>query len=415
MRAELIAVGTEILLGQIDNSHARFLSEDLATLGISVYFHSAVGDNIDRLATLLQTALSRSDIVILTGGLGPTDDDLTREAVARVAGVSCVYDESAFETHVAPFFRRAGRTAAENNRKQAMRVGDAVFLPNPRGTAPGQYLRTGDTHVFLLPGPPLEMRPMYRESVRPRLLELVGEGVIESRVLHLFGIGESDAETRLKDLLRVQTNPTVAPLASEGEMLFRITAKARSHAEAQALIAPVEREIMDRLGRFVYGFDDDTLATVAQRSLIESGHSVAFAESCTGGLLTSMLVQIPGSSACLRGSVVAYDNAVKVGVLGVDPQTLERDGAVSEAVAGQMAEGVCRQLGADYGVGVTGVAGPGGGTAEKPVGLVYVAVSDLRGTNIVRRVFTGNREQVRIRAAKTALHALLEKMGKVRQ
>lgn len=407
MNAELIAVGTEILLGQIDNSHARHLSRELAAIGIAVYRHGAIGDNVERAVDAVERGLERADVLILTGGLGPTDDDVTREAVAQAAGLPLTYSPEAFERHVAPFFARVGRTPADNNRRQAMRVGDALFLPNPRGTAPGQYVQARGRHVFLLPGPPLEMRPMFSESVRPILVRLQGAGAISSRVLRLFGIGESDAVGRLKDLLDGQANPTIAPLAGEGEMVLRITAAASDDAEAKRLIAPVEDAVMARVGRYVYGYDDETLPVALLAALGSRDQTVACAESCTGGMLSSMIVDVPGSSRSFRGSVIAYDNSVKMSALSVPLAVLEEHGAVSEETARLLAEGARDVLGADWGVGVTGVAGPDGGTPEKPVGLVYTAIAGPSGVRVQRRLFSGDRTQVRLRAAKTALHQLL--------
>ncbi|MCY0876394.1 MAG: competence/damage-inducible protein A [Firmicutes bacterium] len=410
MNAELIAVGTEILLGQIDNAHARYLSQELAMLGVSVYFHSSVGDNKERATQLIRTALSRSDVIILTGGLGPTVDDLTREAVADACGLPLAFSEEAFAEHVAPYFTRLGRSMPETNRRQAMRVGSAVFLGNPRGTAPGQYLFYEGKHLFLLPGPPLEMRPMFTESVRPILLGLAQAGgeVIVSRVLHLYGVGESTVDGQIADLLQAQSNPTLAPLAAEGEMLLRLTAKASSEAAAMSLVKPLEVELRHRLDAFIYGVDDDTLATVALRALSDRATTVALAESCTGGLMASMLVDIPGSSAVFVGGVVAYDNAVKVTALGVPDALLERVGAVSEEVAIAMARGVRERLHSGFGVGITGVAGPGGGTVAKPVGLVYIAVAGPEATEVRRFEYRGDRMQIRIRAAKSALHMLTQ-------
>ncbi|KYP79384.1 competence/damage-inducible protein A [Ferroacidibacillus organovorans] len=411
MRAELIAVGTEILLGQIDNSHAKFLSQDLAAIGISVFYHTAVGDNAERLIALLKEAAKRSDVILLTGGLGPTEDDLTREGVAGAFDLPLTFDEEAFVAHVTPYFERLGRTPTENNKKQAWRVGTGIFLPNPRGTAPGQYVQAAGKHIFLLPGPPLEMRPMYMESVRPRLVNLMGESAIVSRVLRLYGIGESSAELEVKDLM-AGVNPTVAPLASEGEMVFRITASAQTAEQAHRLIDPIQAEMERRLGKYVYGYDDDHLASVALARLVENKKTVSFAESCTGGLLTSLLVDCAGSSRALRGSVVAYDNAVKMELLQVSNEMLQAHGAVSEEVAAAMAEGVRLATGSDVGVSVTGIAGPDGGTKEKPVGLVYIGVTDGKTTNVTRRLISGDRTQVRIRAAKHALFLVIQAMKK---
>ncbi|PWI58243.1 competence/damage-inducible protein A [Sulfoacidibacillus thermotolerans] len=410
LTAELIAVGTEILLGQIENTHARYLSEELAKLGVSVYFHSVVGDNMDRLTELVKLALTRSQVILITGGLGPTGDDVTRDAVADACGVALQFSAQAYEQHVLPYFHRIGKEPADVNRRQALRIGDAEFLPNPRGTAPGQYVRHEGRHLFLLPGPPLEMRPMFEETVLPRLLNLVGSAVIFSRVLHLYGIGESDVESMLLDLLKTQTNPTIAPLASEGEMVLRLTARATTEDEAKALIAPVEKELMQRLGDYVYGFDGVSLASVVFEALRNRQKRVAFAESCTGGLLSSMLVDLPGSSEVFEGSLISYSDRVKARELGVSEELLRTYGAVSEEVARAMAEGVRTVLHTDYGVSVTGIAGPGGGTVDKPVGLVYVAVAGQEGIRVARKVFPGDRMQVRIRSAKLALYQLLQEL-----
>ncbi len=407
MNAELIAVGTEILLGDIENSHARYLSQEFSKLGISVYHHSAVGDHLGRVVEQVKLALDRSDVIVITGGLGPTDDDVTRKGVADACGLPLCFDEAAYAMHVVPYFDQIGREPKPVQKRQAERVGAAVFLPNERGTAPGQYLEWQGKHLFLLPGPPLEMRGMFASSVRPLLVKIAGTGTIASRVLHLFGIGESAAEAKVLDVLQAQTNPTIAPLAGEGEMLFRITAKADDVAHAKAMIAPVEAEMKARLERYIYGYDEDTLASVAFRRLAKRHARVGFAESCTGGMLSSMLVDLPGSSEVFAGAVVAYDNRVKTDLLGVDQGVLERFGAVSEETAKFMAEGVRRRLVCEIGVGVTGIAGPGGGTDEKPVGLVYVAASDGAVTHVERYVFPGSRAQVRLRAAKAALHMVV--------
>lgn len=408
--AEIIAVGTEILLGQIDNAHARYLSVNLAAMGVAVYFHSAVGDNGERLTNTVALALKRSQVIIITGGLGPTDDDLTREAVAEACGLPLLFSQEAFAAHVTPYFTRLGRVPADTNRKQAMRIGTAVFLPNARGTAPGQYVEWKGRHIFLLPGPPLEMQPMVQESVRPVLTSLAGSEVIVSRMLRLYGIGESEAHDRVEDILRAQSNPTIAPLASEGEMALRITARAATLQAAKALIAPVESALLGRLEQYVYGFDDDSLAHAVLQALRARHARVACAESCTGGLLTALLVDIPGSSDSVHGSIVAYDNDVKERLLGVTPETLAAHGAVSAETAGEMAVGVRSLVGADYAMSVTGVAGPSGGTPDKPVGLVYVAVASERGVVIRERTFSGDRSQIRIRSAKAALHLLLQEL-----
>ncbi len=414
LKAELVAVGTEILLGQIDNSHARYLSTDLAAIGVPVYFHSSVGDNLDRVVATIALAMSRSDIVIVTGGLGPTGDDLTRDAVAKALGLPLTYDEEAFTTFVKPYFDRIGRDAKPIQQSQARRVGTATFLPNLRGTAPGQYLVHQEKHIFLLPGPPLEMRPMYLEQVRPVLMALLGETMITSRVLRFFGIGEADAEHQLADLLRDQTNPTIAPLAGEGEILFRITAKAKDEDSANALIDPVSSEILSRIGQFFYGFEKDSIASVTLDALIKAGKTVSFAESCTGGLATSMLVDFPGASRTLKGSVVAYADEVKAAMIDVSEDELAQYGAVSEQVAKSMAIGTRARFGTDYAVSITGIAGPDGGTEQKPVGLVYFAIADATDCHVFYRLFAGDRAQIRLRSAKVALHALFQRVNENR-
>ncbi len=408
MNAEFIAVGTEIILGDIANSHARYLSTEFAKMGIGVYYHTAVGDHLERIVSQIRQAMERSQVIVITGGLGPTDDDLTRTAVAGAVGLPLVYDEEAFARLIAPYFLKLGRQYLAVHKRQAQRIGDAQFLPNDRGTAPGQYLQWQGRHLFLLPGPPLEMEGMFVNSVRPILENISETGIIISRVLHLFGIGESAAEHQVLDLLQVQTNPTIAPLAGEGEMLFRITAKADNKNQALALIAPVEKEITTRLGNYIYGYDEDTLPFVVLRRLLAMRVKVGFAESCTGGLLTSMIVDLPGSSDVLAGGIIAYHNHVKVAQLGVSEDVLLRDGAVSEVTARQMADGVRIAMRSEYGVSVTGIAGPSGGTEDKPVGLVYVAATDGSTTTVAKHVFPGNRTQVRIRAAKAALKLLLD-------
>ncbi len=408
VNAEFIAVGTEILLGDIANSHARFLSLEFAKLGIGVYYHAAVGDHLGRIVSQLQLALERSQVIVITGGLGPTDDDLTRNAVAKACDLPLVYDEDAFQSLIVPYFVKLGRPFLDVHKRQAERIGDAKFLPNARGTAPGQYLEWNGRHLFLLPGPPLEMQGMYGDEVKPILEGISGSGSITSRVLHLIGIGESAAEAKVLDILQTQSNPTIAPLAGEGEMLFRITAKSKTKEEALALIAPIEKEITARLGHYIYGYDEDTLSLVVFRRLLEKRVKVGFAESCTGGLLSSMLVDIPGSSEVFAGSVIAYHNEVKVAQLGVSEVVLSHDGAVSEETAKQMAQGIRNRLNCDFGVSVTGIAGPTGGTADKPVGLVYVAATNGQTTTVARHVFPGSRTQVRVRAAKAALKQLLD-------
>ncbi|MBE3553126.1 MAG: competence/damage-inducible protein A [Kyrpidia tusciae] len=412
MKAEIIAVGTELLLGQIANTNARFVSEQLALVGVGVYFHTVVGDNRGRLLSVLQAARQRSDLVILCGGLGPTEDDLTRETVAEFLGRPLELHPEALRA-VEGYFSGLGRDMPENNRRQAMVIQGGNMIPNPRGTAPGQYVEAEGRRYVLLPGPPTEFEPMVRESVIPLVQTWMGGNeTIRSRVLRLYGIGESHLAERIADLLAAQDNPTLAPLAAEGEVTLRLTARAASEKEAWERIAPLEAELRRRLGRYIYGVDAETLEVAAGRVLQARGMTVATAESCTGGLLGEMITNVPGSSRYFVGGVISYSNDVKKAVLGVSGEILERLGAVSEPVAIQMAQGVAEHLGADWGIGITGIAGPDGGTETKPVGLVYIAVHHRNADCWVKEFrFRGDRRQVRIRAAKAALFALWRKVG----
>jgi nicotinamide-nucleotide amidase len=346
-------------------------------------------------------------VVIVTGGLGPTGDDLTKEALARFLKRDLVLSNEALD-HLMQYFANRQRPMPEENRKQAYCIEGGTLIPNENGTAPGQYIFAQGVHFFLLPGPPLEMRPMLKTYVLPKLMEVFGGAqVLISRVLHFCGIGESDVDEQIRDLT-AQDNPTVAPLAGEGEMLLRITATGKTESEAKQRIAPVEAELRRRFGDFLYGVDDETLPSVVIDRLVERGRTLAVAESCTGGMMAEMLTDVPGSSQAFQGGIVAYDNRVKQQLLGVPADVLDRDGAVSEQTAIAMAKGVRERLATDYGVGITGIAGPGGGTPEKPVGLVFVAVADAADTAVYRLQLRGSRAQIRLRTCKQAFWRLLQ-------
>lgn len=414
-RAEHIAVGSEILLGQIANGHAQRISQAFAAAGLPLYYHTAVGDNLERLRAVFAMASQRSNVIVVTGGLGPTADDLTREALAAHLGRP-MHEVREVVERLEAYFRARGRQMAPENRKQGLLIEGGEFLPNPNGTAPGMYVRDGDTHYFLMPGPPLEMVPMLHHHVIPRVRALFGlQQRIVSRVLHFCGIGESDVDQAIPHLTSLR-NPTVAPLAGEGEMLIRITAAAEDEGAAQALIAPIESELRNRFGPYIYGVDDDTLPKVVARLLREQGQTLAVAESCTGGLLSSMITAVPGASAFYRLGVTAYHNEMKVRLLGVRDETLASHGAVSEQTAREMAEGVRRQAASTYGIGITGIAGPDGGSPDKPVGLVYGAVAGPAATQVYRLQLGGSREQIQIRASKHMLWRLwtIASSGKVR-
>lgn len=404
-RAEHIGVGSEILLGQISNSHAQTISQVLANHGLYLYYHGAVGDNLDRICESFAIAVSRSNVVIITGGLGPTDDDLTREALAAHLGRPLRLSETAL-AEVEIFFTSRHRQMPEENRKQAMCIEGGEFLPNPNGTAPGQYVESDGVHYFLLPGPPLEMRPMLAQYVLPRLQQIFpARQALVSRLLHFCGIGESDVDEQIR-ALTAQSNPTVAPLAAEGEMLLRITATDESVESARERIEPVEMQLRAMFPSFIYGVDEETLPVAVGKVLQGRTATLAVAESCTGGMLSSMITAVPGASTYFRGGVVVYADDVKTRVAGVTAETLAQYGAVSEEVARELADGIRTRLGADYGLSVTGVAGPSGGTPDKPVGLVFGAVSGPDKTYVYRMQFRGSREQIRIRTAKQMLWRL---------
>jgi nicotinamide-nucleotide amidase len=413
MIAEIVAVGTELLMGQIANTNAQFLSTKMAELGIGVYHHTVVGDNRERAQNVLKIAKERgASIVILTGGLGPTEDDLTREVVAAFLGRPLKMKDEIVE-QIRSLYTSRGREMPENNKRQAMVIEGATVLPNPRGTAPGQYVAGEGMHFFLLPGPPTELKGMYEEQVLPILRSLQGDQgrVFASRYLRTFGIGESAMEERIKDLIQGQSNPTIAPYASEGEAVIRLTASAPTEEEAMALIAPVEAVIRERIGKYIYGIDGETLPVKVGQLLKARRQTLALAESCTGGMIGAMLTDIAGCSEYFYGSLVSYHNDVKKNVLGVEEQVLVQHGAVSAECAAQMAEGTKHRCGTDWGVSVTGIAGPGGATETKPVGLVFIGVSGPDGTTVKEhRLWMGDRHQIRLRAAKFALYDLIERI-----
>lgn len=399
MKAEIIAVGTELLLGDIVNTNAQFLSQQLSLLGIDVYYQQVVGDNPRRLKEVICQAIDRSDVVLLSGGLGPTEDDLTKETAAECLGLPLYFDEGVMEEMT----RYLKGNVPSANKKQAYIPQNAMILHNSRGTAPGVIMEQEGKIVVLLPGPPRELEPMFSEQVAPYLRKR-SDFVMKSKVLRLFGIGEASAAEAVKDLMD-SANPTLAPYAKDGEMIFRITAKTDGEEEAEVLIAEMEAKVSERLGQYIYACDEEEMKQVLCRMLAERKLTVAAAESCTAGMFTAMLADVPGASDVLKESVVTYSNEAKEKYLGVSHETLEAFGAVSEQTAREMAEGIRRTSGADIGVGITGIAGPGGGTTEKPVGLVYVAVASETQTVVRKLCLHGTRQRVRYASC---LHALNE-------
>lgn len=405
MVVELISVGTEILLGNIVNTNAQYLAEKCALLGLSVYYQSVVGDNKDRLADTFRTALKRSDIVILTGGLGPTEDDLTKEVCAEVMGFPLVEDAHTRERLVEYFANSIYKEIPDNNWKQAIVPAGARVLDNDNGTAPGLILEKFGKSAILLPGPPDELMPMFAKQVMPYLQTLRPE-MIFSRMVKICGIGESAVEEKLLDLIDKQTNPTIATYAKIGEVHVRVTAKVTSEEEAKKLIKPVVKEIRSRLGDCVYSIkEDETLEMAVVELLKKYELTVTTAESCTGGLLAGRLVNVPGVSEVFREGFVTYSNKAKRKLLDVNKSTLKKYGAVSEQTAREMAMGGVFATDADVCVAITGIAGPES-DGEKPVGLVYIACYMKEKVWVEQYQFKGNRNKIREQSVVKALDLL---------
>ena len=401
VNAELIAVGTEILLGDIVNTDAQLISQGLSELGINVFYQTVVGDNPARLRHVIETARDRADIIITTGGLGPTLDDLTKETLATVFGKKMALHQPSLD-RLTEFFNKIGREMTKNNEKQAWLPEGCTVFTNLWGTAPGCAFEAYGKHVLMLPGPPRECNPMWKECAMPSLYKLAG-GCIVSHNIRVFGLGESSMEHILHDMMEKSKNPTIAPYAKTSECFARVTAKADTTEECEKLLEPVVREIVELLGDDVYGVDVDSLEQVVGDGLRAKGLKLAVAESCTGGLLSKRITDIPGCSDYYLGGVCSYANEVKMNVLGVRKETLDTVGAVSAETAEQMAAGVAKALGADIGVGITGIAGPGGGTEDKPAGLVYISVW-YDGKFFTRKTNSSfGRDRVRMQAASTAL------------
>ncbi|NLG24450.1 MAG: competence/damage-inducible protein A [Clostridiales bacterium] len=400
MVAEILSVGTELLMGQIANTDAMYLSRRLSELGISLYRHVTVGDNPGRVREALRAALGRADLVITTGGLGPTEDDLTKEMVAAELGLAMELHQPSLD-QIASFFSGIGRAMTPNNAKQAMMPAGAIVMPNAKGTAPGCIVEKDGKLVAVLPGPPYELIDMFEQQLEP-FLRGRSDREMRSRFLHIVGIGESEVENRLIDLFH-SDNPTLALYCSPGEVTARVTASCSLGGDPSGMLDAVEREVRRRLGDALYGEGiEQSLPKVALALLQQSGRTVALAESCTGGMLSSQLVDLPGASNALIEAHVVYANQAKVRVLGVPAELIEQYGAVSEQCAAAMAEGAKRISGADCALSTTGIAGPGGGTPEKPVGTVYIALATDAGTQVKRLQLRSDRTRIR---TLTCLHA----------
>ena len=404
MRAEIISIGTELTTGRNLDTNAQWLSRRLAEMGIPVHWHTTIADDLDANIEAFQIAVRRATLVLCTGGLGPTQDDLTREVLAKVAGVELVFDQESFE-RFAEMFRRRGRTMPEGNRVQAYFPAGATVIPNNRGTAPGIWMQVGGCHVAAMPGVPSEMFAMFEGQIRPRLLALgAGGSVLIERKINCFGAGESQVEEKLLDLTRRGHVPEVGITASDATIALRIFGSAPTREEALAQVRPVEQTIRERLGNLVFGTDDEELQDAVVRLLGEKRRTLAVAEGVTAGLVGERLARVPGASAWFRGGVIAYDNATKVRLLGVPESLIEEHGAVSGAVAEAMAAGCRRLLHTDLAVSTVGIAGPGGVSADKPVGLVFAGLAWEGGTTSRSSNWLATRAEVQSRTAKMALN-----------
>lgn len=406
MTVELISVGTELLLGNIVNTNARYLSEKCAMLGLSVYYQTTVGDNEERLAEVLKTALSRSDVVILNGGLGPTEDDITKEVCAKVIGAPLLEDAKV-RAHLEEWYKLRGKEEIpESNWKQALVPDGAVVLENENGTAPGLILEKDGRTTILLPGPPNELYPMVERQLTP-YIQGRQSSAIRSQMVKICGYGESKVEEMLLDLIDGQSNPTLATYAKTKEVHLRVTARGETDEEAKKLLKPMVKEIKRRFGNAVYTTnEDENLEDVVVRLLKKYELSVTTAESCTGGFLAGRIINVPGASEVFREGFITYSNKAKRRTLDVSKATLKKYGAVSEQTAKEMATGGVFATDADICVAVTGIAGPDGGTPEKPVGLVYIACYMKDNVKVEEYHFKGNREKIREQTVVQALDLL---------
>lgn len=404
MIAEILSIGTELLMGQIINSDAAFIARKLPELGIDTYYQQTVGDNEKRMLEAIALAASRSDIVFLTGGLGPTQDDMTKQVLAKYLGLPMVEDSESKQTLI-NWFKGRNAKITQNNFRQAEFPQGAIILKNDWGTAPGCIVQHSGKHFIILPGPPRELEPMMDVHIVPYLSSLSGDRIV-SHMLKVFGIGESALEDLLEDLINAQDKVTLATYAGFGEVTLRLSVKCKKDEDPQQYFRLVEPEVMRRIDDHLYTIGNETLPQIVAKLLIERRRTVAFAESCTGGMIASELVAVPGISKALLEGCVCYSNEAKVRTLGVKQETLEAHGAVSEQCAREMCEGMKERCGSDFAISVTGIAGPDGGSDEKPVGTVYIGIAGPEGTSVQKFQFGRDRQRVRRMSALNALDIL---------
>lgn len=411
-KACIISTGTELLLGSTLDTNSVFLSQKLTELGFKVINKYTVGDNEEQITNAFTNALKLGDLVISSGGLGPTLDDLTKEIACKVTGCKMELVEEEVK-RLKDYFTRRQRPMPDNNLKQAMFPPEAIRLTNINGTAPGMYLNKDGKVLVLLPGPPREMEAMYIIEVEPRLKNdfNLEEKRVARRTIKVFGLGESQVEDKLRDVLKEPRGFSLALLAQDGDINIKLTAEGNDLKHSRQILQEISDEIEKLLHYYIFGYDEDSLAGVVANILVKNGKTLSLAESCTGGLLAQMITDLPGSSECFWGSVTSYSNEAKVKFLGVKQDTLERYGAVSRETATEMAQGILKMSGTDYSLAITGIAGPGGGSDEKPVGLVYIALADKDGCTVKEMHFAGGRQSIRILSAKTALDMLRRRLS----
>ncbi|HHY77270.1 MAG TPA: competence/damage-inducible protein A [Clostridiales bacterium] len=404
MNCEIICVGTELLLGDIVNTNAQYLAQKLSLAGVDVYHQIVVGDNLERLVDAINTASKRADIIITTGGLGPTDDDITRYGIAKALGVEVVLDEPSLKK-IKEIFMRSGRPMPSINERQAYIPAGSRAIENNNGTAPGIIGEYGNKIYIALPGPPREMKPMFEEHILPYLMEK-SNYTIKSRTLKVIGIGESAIQETLGEIMLNQKNPTIALYAKDGEVHIRITSKEKNLIEADKKIKEIENKIVNILKNNVYGYDNDSLESAVNDLLQKRKLTVSFAESCTGGMISSRFTDIPNASVSFLNGIVCYSNEAKINILGVKRETIEKYGAVSMETAEEMARCIRKISKTDIGLSVTGIAGPTGGTKKKPVGLCYIGIDTGNEVKVFSNIFNGNRNKIRQLAATKALDIL---------